>query len=434
VGFSQSAVEGLVSVTRADFVVIGAGVVGLTIALELKRRDPSSRVLVLEKESEPALHASGRNSGVLHAGFYYTADSLKARFTRLGNQRMREYCESRNLRINRCGKLVVARDASDHAGLDELLRRARRNGVMLEEVGAEEARRIEPRARTHERALWSPTTATVDPAEVMKSLVADATALGIEVRTHTRVQARTTSGLDTVEGPVSCGYVVNAAGLHADRIARKFGFSQHYRILPFKGLYLYSSEPAGAFRTNIYPVPKLANPFLGVHFTVTVDGHAKIGPTAIPCLWREQYGWTQNFRLGELSEVMGSSIDLLFRAGFDFRGLALEEIRKYHRPHLVAQAAALADGVRASDYTHWGRPGIRAQLFDLRKRTLVQDFMVEGDERSMHVLNAVSPGFTCAFPFSEFVCDEIDRRIGRASAPAEGRLPSPATPRAVASS
>jgi len=427
-------VEGLVAVKRPDFVVVGAGVIGLAVALELKRRDSASSVVVLEKEPAPGLHASGRNSGVLHAGFYYSADSIKARFTRIGNRRMREYVEAKRLRINPCGKLVVARNAAEHAGLDELLRRARRNGVALESVSEREARRIEPRVRTCERALWSPTTATVDPVEVMSRLCADAGEAGVEVRTSTRVLGRAADGLATSRGPISCGYVVNAAGLYADRLARQHGFSEHHRVLPFKGLYLYSREPVGTLRTNVYPVPKLANPFLGVHFTVTVDGHGKIGPTAIPCLWREQYGWMSNFRPTELLDVAGGGLDLLWRAGFDFRGLALEELRKYHRPHLVGHAAELLEGVRASDYTRWGRPGIRAQLFDRRTRTLAQDFVVEGDDRSFHVLNAVSPAFTCAFPFGEFVCDEIDRRIGRSSAPAGGPEHLHAASHAVASS
>jgi len=223
----------------------------------------------------------------------------------------------------------------------------------------------------------------------------------------------------TSAGPVSVGYVVNAAGLQADRVARDFGFSRRYQILPFKGLYLYSDEPPGALRTNVYPVPNLANPFLGVHFTVTADGHAKIGPTAIPCLWREQYGWFTNFRADEAAQVASASLNLLLRAGFDFRGLAREEIRKYDRRYLIAQAAELVDGMRPDQWTRWGRPGIRAQLLDVEQRTLVMDFRTEGDDASYHVLNAVSPGWTCSFPFAEYVGDLIDERLRR-SGPATG--------------
>ena len=405
-----TAKEGARRVISADFVVIGAGVVGITVASGLKRRHPRANVLVLEKESRPGLHASGRNSGVLHAGFYYSADSLKARFTREGNARMKEYCKLKGLRVNRCGKLVVPRAESEFEGLAELLRRGRQNRVDLEEVDEHAARRIEPRARVLARALYSPATATIDPGEVMQSLVADAEAAGVVLRMGTRVLGLSERGVETTGGPIAHGYVVNAAGLYADRIARGFGFSESYRILPFKGLYLHSSEPPGAFRTNVYPVPRPGVPFLGVHVTVTVDGKAKIGPTAIPCLWREQYGWRDNFHASELAQVVSTGIGLSLRAGFDFRGLAMEEMRKYHRPYLVAQAAKLAEGIDAGDYTRWGTPGIRAQLVDVKRRMLVDDFRLEGDARSLHVLNAVSPGFTCAIPFAEFVCDEIERR------------------------
>ncbi|MEJ2501806.1 MAG: FAD-dependent oxidoreductase, partial [Gemmatimonadota bacterium] len=146
----------------ADFLVIGGGIVGLATALEAKRRSPGGRVVVLEKEPQVARHASGRNSGVLHAGIYYPPGSLKARLSREGNRRLTEYCLARGLPIRRCGKLIVAHGDEEQAGLDELLRRARTNGVDVREVDADEARTIEPHARVESRALFSPSTASVD--------------------------------------------------------------------------------------------------------------------------------------------------------------------------------------------------------------------------------------------------------------------------------
>ncbi len=390
-----------------DYLVVGGGIIGLCIARELRARDAQATITLIDKEIALGQHASGRNSGVLHAGFYYTADSLKARFCREGNIAMRAYCEARGIAINPCGKLVVAKDASELSTLDELMRRAAGNGVPLESITAAEARAREPRVRTHERALWSPTTASVHPPSVVEAMHADATAEGIDVRTGVAYTGRSGRDVHTSAGTISAGYVVNAAGLYADRVARDFGLSQRYRILPFKGLYLYSSEPAGALRTSVYPVPDLRNPFLGVHFTVTADGHSKIGPTAIPCLWREQYDWTSNFKLDELVQIAGLSLGLLFRAGFDFRGLAREEMRKYHRRYLVSKASELIDGMRPEDWTIWGKPGIRAQLLDVERRTLVMDFCTEGDDASFHVLNAVSPAFTCSIPIARHVCDRI---------------------------
>jgi L-2-hydroxyglutarate oxidase LhgO len=391
-----------------DYVVVGGGVVGLSIARELKRRRPEASVALLDKEDGPARHSSGRNSGVLHAGFYYTADSLKARFTRAGNLAWTAYCRERGLPLRACGKLVVATRPEELPVLDELHRRGLANGVPVELVDEKRAREIEPRARTLRRALFSPSTAVVDPSACLAALAADAAREGIDLRWGAAYTGREGRVVRTSAGTLEAGYVVNAAGLYADRVARDFGFSERYRILPFKGLYLYSNEPEGAFRAHVYPVPDIRNPFLGVHFTVTVDGRVKIGPTAIPALWRENYGGLAGFSAPELAEIACRQAGLFLGAGFDFRRLAWEEVQKNSRGVMVSLAARLADGVKASDYRRWGKPGIRAQLMDVEKKTLVMDFLLEGDAASMHVLNAVSPGFTCAMPFAAHVCDAIE--------------------------
>ena len=392
-----------------DFLVIGGGIIGISIARELRRRHPDVAVAVLEKEPTCGRHASGRNSGVLHAGFYYTADSLKARFTRDGNAALREYCREKSLPLNQCGKLVVAKSAADHPQMDELLRCGTANGVELESITEAEAKRIEPRVKTCERAIWSPNTATADPGAVITAMRDDAEREGVTFALGTAFRRLRGNDLETSQGRWSAGYVVNCAGLHADRIARQFGFSNHYTILPFKGLYLYSDESVGSLRTNIYPVPDLRNPFLGVHFTVTVDGHAKIGPTAIPAFWREQYAGLEGFNFRDLAEIARRQIGLLFSAGFEFRRLAVEELAKYNRRHLVSLAGRLAEGVRVENFRRWGRSGIRAQLLDTRTKKLEMDFVLEGDDRSMHVLNAVSPGWTCSIPFAAHVATEIER-------------------------
>jgi len=398
-------------VQSADYLIVGAGIIGISVARELKRRCPDASIHVLEKEAACGRHASGRNSGVLHAGFYYTSDSLKARFTRDGNAALRAYCEARGLPLNRCGKLVVARTAADHPQMDELLRRGAANGVVLESITEAEAKRIEPRVKTCERAIFSPNTATADPGAVLDAMKEDAEREGVRFAVGTAFRRRHGNEIETSHGKWSAGYVVNCAGLHADRIARQFGFSQHYTILPFKGLYLYSDEPPWALRTNIYPVTDLRNPFLGVHLTVTVDGHAKIGPTAIPAFWREQYAGLGGFRARDAAEIAWLQLGLLFFAGFEFRRLAIDELAKYNRARLVAIAGQLLDRVRVDDYHRWGRSGIRAQLLDTRKRKLEMDFVIEGDDRSMHVLNAVSPGWTCSLPFAAYVVDAIETLV-----------------------
>jgi L-2-hydroxyglutarate oxidase len=399
--------------TNTDFLVIGGGVIGMRLALEAKRRYPGSVVTLIEKERQIGLHASGRNSGVLHAGFYYTADSLKARFTREGNLTLTRYCEERGLKINKCGKLVVAQDERQLAGLRELLVRGRRNGVDLHEITTREAREIEPRVKTCRQALFSPSTSSVDPSEVMAALLADAITAGVRMETNTAYRGCDEFGVATNRGRFSAGYVINAAGLYADRVARDFGFSRDYRILPFKGLYLYSDEPAGSIRTNIYPVPDLHNPFLGVHFTVAVDGRVKIGPTAIPALWRENYRGFSNFSAQEMLEITGLELGLLWRNEWGFRRLAFTELSKHSRGKMVKLASELATDVTERNYSRWGKPGIRAQLYDMKKHRLEMDFRFEGDARSFHVLNAVSPAFTCALPFTRYLFDEIEIRLAK---------------------
>ncbi len=391
-----------------DFLVIGAGIIGTNIARELKARHPGASVRVIDKETRPGAHASGRNSGVLHAGFYYTADSLKARFTREGNEALTAYCLDRGIPLNRCGKLVVARNEAEDRMLDELLRRGRANGVRLEEVDAQQAREIEPRAKTWRRAIFSPTTSSADPQQVLERMVGEAQDAGVHFGFATAYAGVKGGVVSTNRGKISAGYVVNAAGLYADRIARDFGFSRHYTILPFKGLYLKSEEPPGSYRVHIYPVPDLNYPFLGVHFTIKVDGTAKIGPTAIPAFWREQYNGFERFQLDEFADITRRSMGLLIHSRFGFTRLAISELRKYSRRRMVALARDLVHDLDPSRFKAWAKPGIRAQLYDLRKGKLEMDFVLEGDGRSMHVLNAVSPGWTCSIPFARHVVDQIE--------------------------
>ncbi len=391
-----------------DFLIIGGGIIGINIAMHLKRRHPDCSVCIVDKEPKLGMHGSGRNSGVLHAGFYYTANSLKARFTRDGNIAMKNFIRGHRLPLNECGKLVVAKDESELPTLDELLKRGQVNGVALHKITEAEAKEIEPRVKTCRHALWSPNTATADPVAVLEAFRHDAADLGIEFACSEPFVKAQGNCVSTKSMTFDAGYVVNAAGLYADRIAHQFGFGHKYAILPFKGLYLKSSDPAGTFKTNIYPVPNLNNPFLGVHLTVTVDGHHKIGPTAIPAFWREQYKGGGNFRFGELVEAMGLGAQLMIKADFDFRRLAFEELRKYSRAHLVGLSQSLAAGLELSGLSHWGPSGIRAQLLNVETKSLEMDFVYEGDAQSFHVLNSVSPGWTCSIPFTEYLVDEME--------------------------
>jgi (S)-2-hydroxyglutarate dehydrogenase len=388
-----------------DYLIIGGGIVGLAIARELRTRFPGSAIAFLEKELDVAYHGSGRNSGVLHAGFYYSADTLKAKFTRDGNQQMREYCYANNLKINECKKVVVAQDEGELPALFELEKRGKTNGVEVRIIDEKELYDFDPNVKTFKHALYSPNTATVDPVEISHALKNELTAKGVEFYFGEGYQSRMEGNrIKTTKGNIfSATKVVNAAGLYADKVARDFGYSEKYTIIPFKGVYLKYHGNEIPVRTNVYPVPNLKNPWLGVHFTVTVDGTVKIGPTSTPAFWRENYNGIDQFRMGELVSILSWEASLFLANSFGFRNIALEEIKKYSRGYFAGLAQELVHKIDVKGFTEWGRPGIRAQLLDIHTRELIMDFVVEGDNDSIHVLNAVSPAFTCCFPFAEYV-------------------------------
>ena len=395
--------------SKHDFCIIGAGIIGLSAARVLKACKPGAHIIIIEKEETQAFHASGRNSGVLHAGFYYTADSLKAKFTVEGSRQMKDYARSKGLPMNECGKLVVAHNERELAQLDELLRRGRRNGSNVCLISEAQARELEPNVRTFKKALLSPDTASIDPRAVCKALKEDLAAAGVELVFGAKYSGRKGNVVQTTRGDFEAGKIINCGGLYADKIAKDFGFCRRYTVIPFKGLYLKYTKNKTDVRMHIYPVPNLKNPFLGVHFTKTVDGGIKIGPTAIPALWRENYDLKTRFSFREMAEVLFYESKLFLTDAFGFRGLTFEEMRKYNKKYFIDLAAGMVQTIDPAGFTEFTPPGIRAQLLDKQNLTLVQDFVVEGDDKSTHVLNAVSPAFTCAFPFARYVVDQYVR-------------------------
>ena len=387
--------------TSYDLAVVGGGIVGLAVADAMLAARPGARVLVVEKEPRLAEHASGRNSGVLHAGFYYHPESAKARLTRRGNQLLHAFCAEEGVPLRETGKVVVTTGPEQLPALQELHRRGLENGVPLELVDPGRLARLEPLARTHEQALWSPTTASADPVAVVEALGRRVRELGGEVRLGTRVTGAGPGWLETAEGRVEVGHLVNAAGLYADRVARWFGVGEEYRLLPFKGLYWYAAPGSLPLRRHVYPVPDPRFPFLGVHLTVTAAGRVKAGPTAIPAPAREAYagraGWVGS-EVGEVARTLPRFLAGQRRAG---PRLLAEELPKLSRRRLLAQARRLVPAAHEGLFHERGRPGIRAQLLDLRDNRLEMDFVVRPGPASTHVLNAVSPGWTTALAMAE---------------------------------
>jgi len=384
--------------------VVGGGVIGLAVARELLRRGQVG-VVVLEKEDDVGRHASGRNSGVLHAGIYYAPDSEKARTCLAGNRLLRAFCEEKGLPVRASGKVIVARTAAELPALDELARRAAANGARVKMVDERELAELEPAARTVERALWSLDTAVVDPKAVVRALRADVEAAGGRVITGCRFLGREgPAAARTSLGPIRHERLVNAAGAFCDVVARAFGLAHDHRLVPFKGI--YRKLRAGAefpVRGNVYPVPDPRNPFLGVHFTRSARGELYLGPTAIPALGPENYG----LFAGAGREAFGilATDARLFFTNPKFRAVALAEPKKYVPAFFHRDAARLVRGYRREDFGAADKVGIRPQLVDLRTGELVMDFLVQAVDGTVHVLNPVSPAFTSSLELARRLAD-----------------------------
>jgi L-2-hydroxyglutarate oxidase LhgO len=373
--------------------VVGAGIVGMSMAYEWIKKNPNDEITIIDKEAHEAFHASGKNSGILHAGFYYTTDSLKAKLTARGNKLMKEFCYKHNIKVNETGKLVVAKNEDEVEVLFELERRSKVNNAGAYIISEDEARKIDSNAKTHKYALYSPNTASVNPREVCSVLKKELEKRGVKFIFNMPFEKYNKS----------YDFLINAAGLYADKIAHKFGVGLEYTMLPFKGLYRkYLGEDK--IKTQIYPVPNIKNPFLGVHFTIMADNTIKIGPTAIPAFWRENYSGFSRFNFKEFLEILSLEAKLFLTNAFGFRDLAFYEMRYYFPKNLINEAKKLVYNLRGEFKPM--PPGIRAQLLNTKTLELVMDFLVEKQKNQIHILNAVSPAFTASFAFSEYVLGE----------------------------
>jgi L-2-hydroxyglutarate oxidase LhgO len=391
---------------RAEVLIVGGGIIGLTLARELVSSGRGD-IVVLEKEDELGRHASGRNSGVLHAGIYYAPDSMKARSCLSGNRLMRAYCKERGLSVRESGKVIVARTEAEQPTLEELHRRATANGARVEFVDEKQLADIEPCARTSGRALYSRDTAVVDPKAVLVALRADLEAGGrVRIVTGCRFQALASPAVaETSLGRIGFQRFVNAAGAHCDRVARSFGLARDLRLIPFKGIYKKLRKDATfPVNGNIYPVPDIRNPFLGVHFTCSAAGDVYLGPTAIPALGRENYGLVSGIDSGALG--IAASDAVLFVRNPAFRSVALTEPRKYLPSYFYRDAARLVKDFDRGLFERAAKVGIRPQLVDWSTKQLIMDFRVEAADGSVHVLNPISPAFTSSMDLARTIVRE----------------------------
>ncbi|WP_297210403.1 MULTISPECIES: L-2-hydroxyglutarate oxidase [Thermodesulfovibrio] len=385
-------------------IICGAGITGLSLARELVKKGIKD-ITIIEKETSLGKHASGRNSGVLHAGIYYTPDSLKAKFCLRGNLLMKHYCKEKGLTLIESGKVIVTKKESEIPVLHELYRRAKANGADVELIDEMALKEIEPYAKTHEQALYSPLTAVINPKEILENLERELESSGVKIEKGVVLKGVRESKLLTNKGEFSYELFINSAGSHADRIAHLFGLAKQYRIVPFKGLYKkLKKERSYLVKGNIYPVPDIKNPFLGVHFTKVHDGTVYVGPTATPALGRENYKLLDDLGV-ETLKILWRDFSLLL-SNEKFRSTAFTEMKKYLKANFYKDVKDMIEGVAPTDLLHSKKVGIRPQLIDIDRKELVMDFLVIKDANTIHILNAISPAFTSAFAFAEYVVKE----------------------------
>jgi 2-hydroxyglutarate dehydrogenase len=378
-----------------DIAVVGGGILGLAAARELKRREPGRNVVVLEQEPRVATKQTSHNSGVIHAGIYYRAGSLKARLCATGARELYDYCDEHGVSYERRGKVIVAVDESELDRLDALEARARENRVEgLRRLTAGELRELEPHCRGV-AALHSPSTGVVDFAAVARSLAEELAQAGVEVATGCGVTGVTASSrelvLDHAQGRTSARFAIFCAGARSDVLAGLAGAGPDPRIVPFVGRYLYMRpERAELVRSLIYPVPDPALPFLGVHLSRHVDGRVSLGPTALLQPRARSLAWPGTWRMAAR----------WWRTG-------LTEIRRaLSRRALASAAARYVPAIAPGDF-HGGFAGVRAQAL-ARDGTLVDDFVVSKTERALHVRNAPSPAATSALALARLIADEAE--------------------------
>lgn len=391
-----------------DVVVVGGGCVGCSVAKHLVDRADLD-VAVLEKEHHLAVHQSGRNSGVLHPGFNYPPGSLKARFATAGTERMKAYAAEHDIPLEEFGVVVVATTAEEEARLEDLHAQAAENGVETEVIGPDRLNELEPHAAGR-AALHAPGAASIDAQHYVYTLAREIRAAGVDVHLGHRVTSveHGSDGhrIQTSAGAFTAGYLVNCAGLYADRLAHQLGVGEGYQVVPFRGEY-YEVVPDRSHlcRSMIYPTPDPELPFLGVHFTRRTDGKVIVGPNAVLAFGREAYRNTQ-VDLRDLAETIGFPGFWRLMADRKMVNAAWDELNKsFRKGRFVSAARGLVPSVERSDFRR-SYAGIRAQLVSADGE-LVKDPRFEAGPSSLHVLNAVSPGLTSSLPFGDHLAGRI---------------------------
>ncbi|MBI4242828.1 MAG: L-2-hydroxyglutarate oxidase [Planctomycetes bacterium] len=393
--------------THYDFIVIGAGVIGSALAWKLSKLYPSNRILLVEQMSAPAMHTSGRNSGVLHPGYHLKPGTLKAHLCTKGNQLMREFCGNYGILHKQVGALVIALDGSEEAHLKTIYEMGLQNDVpSLRLLDRSELKQKEPDANGIS-AIFAPTGTVVDSAAIVRKLCELSTANGVTVRYNEKVYNVNESGgkvhIASTNLQLTCNKLFNCGGLWADRISHLVGVGREYRIFPFRGEY-YVLRRGQRMNHMVYPVPNPEFPYLGIHFTPTVDEKVILGPNIVLSLGRASYGLL-DVNMFDLYEMIGSRHFTRLMRNKRYSKYILEfALTSISKKRFAEQASRLIP-VDPESLERGRPPGNRAQLVD-RNGCLVDDMIVLTTGKTVHVLNAVSPGFTCSLAFAEYLIEK----------------------------
>lgn len=395
-----------------DFIIIGGGILGFSTAMQLQQRFPDKRILLLEKESKPAQHQTGHNSGVIHAGVYYTPGSLKARFCLEGNRRMKAFCDEQKVKYDECGKLLVATNAIEMERMQALWERTEANGLERYWLSAEELKEREPNI-VGMGAIFVPSSGIVNYAQVTETMAKVFQQLGGEIKYDHQVDALLETAnevrVSTEQETFTSRYMISCSGLMADRIVKMLGLKPEFTICPFRGEYYLLPEKHNQIVNHlIYPIPDPSMPFLGVHLTRMIDGTTTVGPNAVLALKREGYRKTdispsdllQMFTNPGILKVLAKNLKpgLVEMKNSLFKPAYLEEVRKY------------CPSIELSDLKPYPA-GVRAQAVS-RDGKLIDDFLFMNTKRSVNVCNAPSPAATSSLPIGEHIVDQITQLVG----------------------
>lgn len=396
---------------QSDILIIGGGIVGLATAYNLSQQYPQKRITILEKENELAFHQSGRNSGVLHSGIYYKPGSLKARNCRAGKALMETFCAEHGIAYKLCGKVIVATSEAQLGALHDIYQRGLANGVTCEMIDKARLDEIEPHTAGIQ-AIHVPESGIVDYKQVCYRL-----AQILEERGHCIVlgakvmaiqEGRQAVTAVTYVGDFTADYLINCAGLHSDRVTKMTGQEPPAQIVPFRGEY-YELKPEAEYLCNslIYPVPDPKFPFLGVHFTLMIDGRVECGPNAVLAFAREGYHLT-DFNASDLWETLSYAGFQKLAGKYWKTGLG-EMWRSASKSAFVKALQHLVPAIR-EEHLVPAPAGIRAQALQ-PDGSMMDDFAFTESTRIVNVVNAPSPAATSSLAIGQTVVEKLSVRF-----------------------